>query len=88
MDIEIKAGGVSVHHPNIVHGSNANTSDKRRCGLTIRHIPTTTRITKEGKWPSAFLLRGEAVEGVNEYLPRPRYVEGEHMAFKGCEAWA
>jgi phytanoyl-CoA hydroxylase len=88
VDIVVPAGGVSVHHPNIVHGSNANTSDRRRCGLTIRYIPTTTRITPEGQWPSAFLLRGQAVEGINNYLPRPVYKEGEHMAFKGCEQWS
>ena len=87
VDIVVPAGGVSVHHPNIVHGSNANTSDRRRCGLTIRYIPTTTRIVSDGPWPSAFLLRGEAVEGVNEYLPKPRYREDAHMAFRGCEAW-
>ncbi len=88
VDIVLQAGGVSVHHPNIVHGSNANVSDRRRCGLTIRYIPTTTRIISEGPFPSAFLLRGKAVKGVNEYLDRPRYVAGEHMAFKGCETWA
>ena len=86
VDIVLKAGGVSVHHPNIVHGSNPNTSGKRRCGLTIRYIPTTTRITSQ-PWECAFLLRGEGVEGVNDYLPRPHYVEGEHLAFRGCEAW-
>ncbi len=59
VDIVLKAGGVSVHHPNIVHGSNPNTSGTRRCGLTIRCIPTTTRITKQ-PWECAFLLRGEA----------------------------
>ena len=87
VDIVVPAGGVSVHHPNIVHGSNANTSDRRRCGLTIRYIPTTTRIVSDGPWPSAFLLRGEAVEGVNEYLPKPRYREDAHMAFRGCKGW-
>ena len=87
VDIVVPAGGVSVHHPNIVHGSNANTSDRRRCGLTIRYIPTTTRIVSDGLWPSAFLLRGEAVEGVNEYLPKPRYRAGVHMAFEGCNEW-
>ena len=87
VDIVVPAGGVSVHHPNIVHGSNANTSDRRRGGLTIRYIPTTTRIVSDGPWPSAFLLRGEAVEGVNEYLPKPRYRAGVHMAFKGCNEW-
>ena len=88
VDIVLEAGGVSVHHPNIVHGSNPNTSGNRRCGLTIRYIPTTTRITREGQWPSAFLLRGDPVDGVNEYLPWPRYKQGEHLAFRGCEEWA
>ena len=69
-----------------MHGSNPNTSQRRRCGLTIRYIPTSTRIVSEDQWPSAFLLRGRAVEGVNTYLPRPRYVEGEHLPFEGCKA--
>ena len=86
VDIVLKAGGVSEHHPNIVHGSNPNTSGTRRCGLTIRYIPTTTRITRR-PWECAFLLRGEAVEGVNGYSPLPRYMAGEHMAFRGCKAW-
>jgi phytanoyl-CoA hydroxylase len=71
VDIELKAGDVSVHHPNLIHGSNPNTSTNRRCGLTIRYIPTSTRITSEDPWPTAFLLRGEPVEGVNEYVERP-----------------
>ncbi len=87
VDVDLKAGAVSVHHPNIVHGSNPNTSGQRRCGLTIRYIPATTRITSE-TWPSAFLLRGQAVRGVNKYLERPRYVQGEHLPFRGCEEWA
>ena len=87
VDVVLKAGGVSVHHPNIVHGSNPNTSGLRRCGLTIRYIPTSTRITQK-PWECAFLLRGKAVAGVNDYLLRPRYVEGEHMAFRGCEPWS
>ena len=87
VDVVLKAGDVSIHHPNIIHGSNANTSPRRRCGLTIRYIPTSTRILSDDFWPSAFLLRGEAVPGVNRYNPKPRYVEGEHMPFRGCDAW-
>ena len=59
VDIVLKAGGVSVHHPNIMHGSNPNTSGTRRYGLAIRYIPTITRITRQ-PWECAFLLRGEA----------------------------
>jgi ectoine hydroxylase-related dioxygenase (phytanoyl-CoA dioxygenase family) len=87
VDVILKAGDVSLHHPNLIHGSNANTSDKWRRGLTIRYIPTTTRIISEKQWPSAFLLRGEAVAGINSYLPKPKYVEGKCMAFAGCERW-
>jgi ectoine hydroxylase-related dioxygenase (phytanoyl-CoA dioxygenase family) len=99
VDLVLKAGDVSVHHPNIIHGSDANNSPRRRCGLTIRYIPTSTRITfdsdrpeaqrltPEGRWPSAFLLRGQSVPGVNDYNPRPRYVPGRQMPFRGCEDW-
>jgi ectoine hydroxylase-related dioxygenase (phytanoyl-CoA dioxygenase family) len=87
VDIVLRAGDVEVHHPNIVHGSHANGSDRWRRGLTIRYIPTSTRIVTSGPWPSAFLLRGDAVPGVNEYRPLPRHRPGEHMAFAGSERW-
>ena len=87
VDLELRAGDVSAHHPNIVHGSKSNRSKRRRCGLTIRYIPTTTRIVTDQQWASAFLLRGEAVAGVNDYLPWPRWQEGKHMPFRGCTTW-
>lgn len=87
VNIVLEAGGVSIHHPNLIHGSNANHSPKRRCGLTIRYIPTSTRIKTQGAYPSAFLLRGKAVPGINEYNPKPRYVEGKHMPFRGSVEW-
>jgi ectoine hydroxylase-related dioxygenase (phytanoyl-CoA dioxygenase family) len=86
VDVVLKAGDVSIHHPNVIHGSNANTSPRWRRGLTIRYIPTTTRITTV-PWPSVFLLRGNAVPGINDYLPRPHYVAGRDMPFRGCENW-
>ncbi len=88
VDVVLKAGSVSVHHPRIIHGSNANVSPRRRCGLTIRYIPTSTRIVSDEQWPSAFLLRGNAVPGINRYLALPRWHEGEHMKFQGCESWS
>jgi phytanoyl-CoA hydroxylase len=87
VDLVLKAGDVSVHHPNIVHGSNANTSPHRRCGLTIRYIPTTTRIVSSEPWPSSFLLRGEAVPGVNRYLSFPKYRQGKHLPFRDSKNW-
>jgi ectoine hydroxylase-related dioxygenase (phytanoyl-CoA dioxygenase family) len=88
VDLVLAAGDISIHHPNIVHGSAPNTSAHWRRSLNIRYIPTTTRITRDPPWPHALLLRGQAVPGVNIYQPWPRYVEGEHMPFRGCEAWA
>jgi phytanoyl-CoA hydroxylase len=87
VDLALEPGDVEVHHPNILHSSKANTSSRRRAGLTIRYIPTTTRITAQGQpFASAFLLRGRP--GVNQYQQRPRYVVGEHFPFRGAEDWA
>ncbi len=36
-DISLKAGQMSIHHVNIVHGSNANRSDTNRIGFAIRY---------------------------------------------------
>lgn len=86
VDLTLAPGDVEVHHPNILHGSNANTSPMRRCGLTIRYIPTSVRILgEEQPFPSAFLLRGEP--GANAYQPVPRYEPGRHFPFRGAEQW-
>jgi ectoine hydroxylase-related dioxygenase (phytanoyl-CoA dioxygenase family) len=85
VDIILRAGDVSLHHPNLIHGSEANNSDSWRMGLTIRYIPTSTRILKDIGSP--FLMRGRPVPGVNTYLPRPKYVAGRHMPFRGSDAW-
>lgn len=69
-DLVLGKGDVSVHHPNIHHSSNPNQSDRWRRGLTIRYIPTSTRITDpESAVP--FVLRGTPVPGINDYLERP-----------------
>ncbi len=88
VDVVVPRGGVSVHHPAIVHGSRANTSSRRRCGLTIRYIPTSTRIVSESPWPCCFLLRGDGAPHVNVYATPPVWRAGEHMPFRGCERWA
>ena len=86
VNIELNAGDISIHNPSIIHGSNANTSEKWRVGLTLRYIPTSTWVNKEGH--ENILLRGEKTDGVaNLYADRPRYAASEHMAFRGCEHW-
>ncbi|HZS13343.1 MAG TPA: phytanoyl-CoA dioxygenase family protein [Candidatus Dormibacteraeota bacterium] len=84
VDVVVPRGGVSVHHPSIVHGSRANRSTRRRCGLTIRYIPTTTRIRGEQPWPICYLLRGDGTPHRNVYATPPRFRSGDHMPFRGC----
>lgn len=77
VDIILQPGDVSIHNPSIIHGSNPNVSDRWRRGLTIRYIPTTTRVTDPDHHPP-YLLRGEAVSGINDYLPVPEYQPAVH----------
>lgn len=40
---ELKAGQVSIHSDLLLHGSEANSSDRRRCGLTLRYCAAEVR---------------------------------------------
>ena len=72
VDLCLKAGDVSVHSPMLVHGSNPNSSGRRRGGLTIRYIPTSTKITGHSNG-CCFLFQGQPTPGVqNDYLPFPK----------------
>lgn len=87
MPVELNPGDVSIHHPNILHCSEPNTSNRRRCGLDIGYMPATTRISNDGLYLNPILVRGSAVRGVNDYRAYPRYVEGETIRFRGCDTW-
>jgi non-haem Fe2+, alpha-ketoglutarate-dependent halogenase len=57
VDIVLRPGEMSLHHLGIVHGSNANHSDKPRIGLAVRYI--STKVVQEGEVRSlAMLVRG------------------------------
>lgn len=43
VDVELKAGEVSMHSDLLLHGSEANRSDRRRCGLTLRYSAADVR---------------------------------------------
>jgi len=85
VDLVLHPGDVSIHHPNIVHGSKANNSDTRRCGLTLRYMPTSVQCFKEDQ--PVLLMQGEAVDGVNFYRSWPKYREGYDMPFSGAQKW-
>lgn len=40
---ELRAGQVSIHSDLLLHGSEANLSDRRRCGLTLRYAAAEVR---------------------------------------------
>tara|TARA_B100000686_G_scaffold354923_1_gene468226 strand:+ start:1912 stop:2709 length:798 start_codon:yes stop_codon:yes gene_type:complete len=87
VDIVLQPGDISLHHPNIVHGSNPNTSQMWRKGLTMRYVPTTTCINRPKGEVESILLRCDSVKGINRYSPKPLYVEGEHMPFHDSTSW-
>ena len=43
VNVELKAGEISIHSDLLLHGSEANQSNKRRCGLTLRYCPAIVR---------------------------------------------
>lgn len=43
VDVELKAGEISIHSDLLLHGSEANTSTRRRCGLTLRYCAAEVR---------------------------------------------
>ena len=42
-DDELQAGQISIHSDLLLHGSAANQSDRRRCGLTLRYCTADVR---------------------------------------------
>ena len=56
----MRAGSVSIHDSYILHGSQANGSDRRRAGYTIRYCSTDTAWVDMDRHPiPVFLVRGE-----------------------------
>ncbi len=58
VDVELTAGGFSVHDPFILHGSPPNRSAKRRCGITIKYVSTDVRLDRGFVSPTGFDWRG------------------------------
>jgi ectoine hydroxylase-related dioxygenase (phytanoyl-CoA dioxygenase family) len=43
VDVVLKAGEASIHCDLLLHGSEANLSPRRRCGLTLRYCSADVR---------------------------------------------
>jgi non-haem Fe2+, alpha-ketoglutarate-dependent halogenase len=66
VDLELRAGEISLHDDALVHGSGPNPSDRRRIGFTMRFSPTAVRCDMR-VWPNfrAYLARGSDTWGHN-----------------------
>ena len=69
---ELKAGQFSLHADMLAHGSDPNTSDRRRCGLTIRYCPPSVTALNRHWSKGAILCRGKGIKGAWTYNPRPK----------------
>ena len=70
-DVELKAGEISIHSDLLLHGSEANQSNTRRCGLTLRYCPAIVRAGL-GWNAKGVVASGEDDSGHWGNPPRPR----------------
>jgi ectoine hydroxylase-related dioxygenase (phytanoyl-CoA dioxygenase family) len=69
VSLEMQAGGLSIHDSYIVHGSNANTSTRRRAAYTMRYANArTVTIDTAQHWVPVYLVRGEGGTAATSYV--------------------
>jgi hypothetical protein len=68
-DVVLNAGEMSLHHVNLVHGSNPNRSAEPRLGFAVRYVAPSVR-QAVAKVPTV-LARGRDDEGYFENLESP-----------------
>lgn len=70
VDVVLRAGEMSLHHVNIIHGSNPNPSDGPRIGFAPRFTTPRTRQI-DGEPPTAVLARGHDRYGHFQLVAAP-----------------
>ena len=63
----MKAGQISLHNDALLHGSEANNSDRRRCGVTMRFSPTNVKGDLK-IWP---FFETQLARGIDEFKLNP-----------------
>jgi non-heme Fe2+,alpha-ketoglutarate-dependent halogenase len=71
--LTMQAGQISLHTDLLLHGSQVNLSQRRRCGLTMRFVPPDVH-AHNGWNRRAITCRGSDPTGHWPHTPRP---EGE-----------
>lgn len=70
VDVALRAGQFSMHSDLLLHGSEANQSDRRRCGLTIRYAAADVQ-TWYGWHQKGVVVRGENIGAHWSHPPSP-----------------
>ena len=70
VDDDLRAGEISLHNDLLLHGSEANDSDRRRCGLTLRYCAAEVR-AHLGWNKKGIVVSGKDPEGHWANPPRP-----------------
>ena len=68
--LELKAGQISLHSDWILHGSEPNESNRRRCGLAMRYLSKDVR-AYNGWNENSIICRGSEPTGHWVHHPRP-----------------
>ena len=72
VDAKLKAGQFSMHSDQLLHGSEANESDRRRCGLTIRYASADVQAWFDWN-QKGILVKGSDPQGNWANLPCPTH---------------
>jgi non-haem Fe2+, alpha-ketoglutarate-dependent halogenase len=67
---ELRAGQCSIHSDLLLHGSEANHSNRRRCGLTLRYCSADVE-AKLGWFDKGVIVSGSVAQGTWANQPRP-----------------
>lgn len=80
VELLLEPGQMSLHHVNLLHGSQPNASKDRRMGYAIRYVAAHVR--QRGDMDSALLVRGQDRHGHFRPDPVPtRDMEPDIVAF-------
>ena len=74
VDLELRAGQISIHDGHLYHASQPNRSHRRRCGMTVRFIRPSVRQANENSLGDAWrpiLVGGEDRHGNFTLAERP-----------------
>ena len=72
VDVELKAGQISIHSDLLLHSSHYNESDRRRCGLTLRYCTPDVRAIGGFDWEKeGVIISGADPSGHWANPPRP-----------------